>query len=760
MPSSEPDQCTVAAWLAGDLPPEEAERVERHFQEHPPEEAHAAAEWDVSLFRGLSGELDADDTVMIARVKSGLALGPAPLREDSWKEILAPAEHEGILGTLGDYEVTEVLASGGMATVFKGHDPGLERHAALKALSPEMAENATARKRFLREARAAARLEHEHVLPVYGVHDEAVPWFAMRYVKGETLQERIDRGVVFSPSALASLARQIAAGLEAAHAEGIVHRDIKPANVLFDGDSDRLWVCDFGIARCSEDPSLTYPGAIAGTPHFMSPEQARGEEVDGRSDLFSLGVVLHSAATGRHPFAGETTAAVLRRVEESKPPSMTRAGVDYPRWMRGLVSALLVKDRDRRPASAAEVLAWIAEERVGAPPAPARRLRRAGWVALAALAATTALAAALLWIPVRDHLPRGGFSRVDRARLAAPSVGAGGAGKRAEAGESGTVELAETGEIFSSLEEALGATPGSATLLLRGRLECPDILYGGVGQKVHLLAAPGASPVVASTHRDEHALFLQGPTRVSGIRFERNESSGSGRPILGFLSDEHEVVVEDCVFAQRYGTDGQRNFSPALGITGTERAIVRRCLFQGGSGLWLAFAEHRGALEADIRVEDCVFDNARGLRLHAWVPSRGISLRMERCVGRLDDFTEMMEGSERMRVDFDLRDCLMDAENSCFFTGASSMAPFLERINWTGRGNVFRAGVPITDPALPYGGMRRNLRERIWAAGQIVENPIDRSSLGAGPVGVVELREALSSEAPGAARDTLELFVP
>ncbi len=754
MPIPAPDRKTIDDWLAGVLPPKRAAEIECYFEEHPGEIDDEVDDeiqaFGLSLFRGLSSELDPADAAMIARVKSGLAHGPGSPREGAWKEILAPADRKGLLGILGDYEVSAVIASGGMATVFKGYDPVLDRHAALKALSPEMAANATARERFLREARAAARLEHEKVLPVYGVHEGAVPWFAMRYVEGETLQERIDRGVVFSADALKSIARQMASALEAAHAEGIVHRDIKPANVIFDGDSDRLWVCDFGIAQCSGDPSLTYPGAIAGTPHFMSPEQARGEEVDGRSDLFSLGAVLHCAATGRHPFAGATTAAVLRGVQEDVPAPMKRPEAAYPRWLRELVGALLEKERDRRPGSAAEVIACLAEERTGDRRAISRRRRRAGWTVLSA-AALAGTAALIPWTPVRDLLPDAGRSRPDLAALAV-SVN--------RSDETGTVELAATGEIFATLREAFAATSGSATFLLRGRLECPETLYSANDQEIHLLAAPGASPVVVATHRDDHALFLAGPTRISGIRFERGETGVTSLPIVGFLSDEHEVVVEDCVFSQRAEVDGRRNLSPALGITGTKRAVVRRCLFQGGSGLWLAFVEHRGVPEAEIRVADCVFDNSQGLRLFSWVPGdRGLSLRMERCVGLLDDFAELVEGSGRMRASFDLRDSLMDVRDSAFRTQAPSLAAILDRLEWTGRGNVFRAGVPAAATASSQGMAAPGLREDLLATGRAVEFPIDRAALGESPVGMAEWREALSSEAPAAARNTLGLFI-
>lgn len=373
----EPNEASIEAWLAGELSPDEAERLERFFDEDSGDAGKAESVDESDLFHGLSVEDDPAVVAMVARVKSGLDCEPLSPGKDSWKHVLSESSEPGLLGTLGEYEVVEVIAVGGMAMVLKGYDPELKRFAALKVLSPEMAANATARERFLREARAAARLEHENVLPVYGVYDEGVPWFAMRYVAGETLQERLDSGEAFSPDKLKSIGLQMAAALEAAHSGGIVHRDIKPANVLFDEEGERLWVCDFGIARCSEDPSLTYPGAIAGTPRFMSPEQAAGEEVDFRSDYFSLGAVLFLCATGEHVAGGATTLSVLSELREERFFDWVEQALrPWPVWLRRLILALLRPEPEKRLTSPEVIREAIENEEFHLLSARERRRRR------------------------------------------------------------------------------------------------------------------------------------------------------------------------------------------------------------------------------------------------------------------------------------------------------------------------------------------------------------------------------------------------
>ena len=254
---------------------------------------------------------------------------------------LAPSRRPDSLGRLGHYEVLEVLGRGGFGIVFRAFDEVLHRVVAVKVLTPQLALTSPARKRFLREARASARVRHENVVQVYAVEESPLPHLVMEYVPGETLQQRLDRaGPLDLPEAV-QVGAQIAEGLAAAHATGLVHRDVKPANVLLEpGSAPRVKITDFGLARAADDASLTQSGLVAGTPMFMAPEQARGERVDHRADLFSLGSVLYTVCTGRPPFRANGTLAVLRRVAEDTPRPIPEVIPEVPRWLCDVIDRL------------------------------------------------------------------------------------------------------------------------------------------------------------------------------------------------------------------------------------------------------------------------------------------------------------------------------------------------------------------------------------------------------------------------------------
>jgi hypothetical protein len=316
-------------------------------------------------------------------------------------DFLAPAEADDELGRLGQYRILKVLGHGGMGVVYKAEDPKLKRLVAIKAMLPAIAASATAGQRFLREAQAMAAVKHDHVATIYQVDEErGVPFLAMELLQGEPLDERLNREEKLLPAEVVRIGREMAEALAAAHATGLIHRDIKPANVWLEAPRGRVKILDFGLARAaSQDGGLTQTGAIVGTPAFMSPEQARGEPLDARSDLFSLGVVLYRLLTGRQPFRGKDTVSTLVAVATDRPPPP----VGVPEELSDLVMRLLEKEPRRRPASAAEAaedlrdleekLAREDAHPVRPPPAGARTGRRpillvlgVGLVALVGLA--------------------------------------------------------------------------------------------------------------------------------------------------------------------------------------------------------------------------------------------------------------------------------------------------------------------------------------------------------------------------------------
>jgi hypothetical protein len=279
-----------------------------------------------------------------------------PDDDDERLDFLDPDPSPGRIGWLGRYEVLEILGRGGMGIVLKAFDPGLHRIAAIKVLSPRLATSASARRRFLREARAAASVAHEHVVTIHAVDEvKGLPYLVMQYVTGRSLQQRIERDGPLELDAILRIGMQTAAGLAAAHAQGLVHRDVKPANILLENGIERVKITDFGLARAVDDASLTQSGIVAGTPVYMAPEQARGESVDHRCDLFSVGSVLYAMCTGRSPFRAETTVAVLKRVCDDTTRPIRDVNPSMPEWLVGIVARLHAKDPADRFQSATEV---------------------------------------------------------------------------------------------------------------------------------------------------------------------------------------------------------------------------------------------------------------------------------------------------------------------------------------------------------------------------------------------------------------------
>jgi Protein kinase domain len=268
---------------------------------------------------------------------------------------LEPSNNPESLGRLAHYEVLQVLGRGGFGVVLKAFDQKLHRAVALKVLAPYLAASGTARQRFLREARAAAAVRHEHVVDIHAVEDTPAPYLVMEFVAGQTLQRKLDRTGPLALREILRVGAQIARGLAAAHARGLVHRDIKPANVLLEDGSERVKITDFGLARAADDGSLTQSGYVAGTPLYMAPEQAMGEVVDHRADLFSLGSTLYALCTGRPPFRAGTALGILKRVIEDEPRPIREVNPAIPSWLCDVVARLQAKRPADRFASADEV---------------------------------------------------------------------------------------------------------------------------------------------------------------------------------------------------------------------------------------------------------------------------------------------------------------------------------------------------------------------------------------------------------------------
>ncbi len=272
-------------------------------------------------------------------------------------DFLPPSDDPSHLGRLDQFEITGLIGRGGMGIVLRGFDSYLERNVAVKVLNPDLADDKLARQRFCRESRTAASISHENVVAVHHVaHEESsdLPYLVMQLIDGESLDQRLARGRL-PLNDIVGIGAQVAAGLAAAHEKGLIHRDVKPANVLLEAGTNRVKLTDFGLARAADDVRLTGTGLVAGTPLYMAPEQARGEDLDARADLFSLGVLLYELCTGQTPFEAGTPLAVLRKLTDEPHRPVRELSPDTPEWLAILIDRLLAKSPADRFPSAREV---------------------------------------------------------------------------------------------------------------------------------------------------------------------------------------------------------------------------------------------------------------------------------------------------------------------------------------------------------------------------------------------------------------------
>ncbi|QEG22311.1 serine/threonine-protein kinase [Mariniblastus fucicola] len=275
-------------------------------------------------------------------------------------DVLNPPTHPETLGRLGRYEIEKVIGYGGMGIVLRGFDHELHRPVAIKMIAPRLVNNGTAKERFLREAKAAGALLHPNVIAIHDISESnGVPWFVMPLVVGPTLQEVVDKHGPLPAKEVVRIGKQIASGLAAAHQQGLVHRDIKPANILVDNQINRIVITDFGLARREAEESMTQTGMVAGTLNYMSPEQSRGEDVDARSDLFSLGSLLFFLSTGVTPFRSAAPMGVIHKVGNENHANAQSLNPDVPTQLARMIDRLLEKLPEDRFQSSSDVEAWL-----------------------------------------------------------------------------------------------------------------------------------------------------------------------------------------------------------------------------------------------------------------------------------------------------------------------------------------------------------------------------------------------------------------
>ncbi len=358
-----PDRETLKHLLLGDLPQPQLDDLRQHVVQC--DRCAAVAE----RISGDDAFAEADPTsdgatgneapvAHASACEQGVSLHADTVKDDETIDFLAPPRRPDEIGRLGNYRVLEVLGVGGMGVVFRAEDIKLARQVALKTLRLAGAASRSAKERFLREARATAAIEHDNIVPIYQVgEDHGIPFIAMQFLRGESLLTRLKTEDLLDQRAVLRIAREVASGLAAAHAQKLIHRDIKPDNIWLESGTDRVKIVDFGLVHtASEDVELTHRGMVVGTPRYMSPEQSRGLHVDHRCDLFSLGCVLYQLAVGKAPFDRDSLSATLVAITEEDPEPVEQLCPGLHPQLAGLIMRLLNKDPSQRPQSATEVV--------------------------------------------------------------------------------------------------------------------------------------------------------------------------------------------------------------------------------------------------------------------------------------------------------------------------------------------------------------------------------------------------------------------
>jgi serine/threonine protein kinase len=387
-----PDRAVYQQALAGSMPAEELESLAGHLESCPAcgETVSSLTDPLQILLQEHKGDVEPVPS-LVERILAWSRPGGVPTPEGpasnqsqepspALTPFLQPAQQADEIGRLGKYRILARLGQGGMGIVFHAEDTRLCRSVALKVMKPELAALASARARFLREARAMAAIDHLHVVPVYeadevNVATLCIPYLAMPLLKGQPLTRWLAQGPLAVAEAV-RVARETAEGLAAAHAAGLIHRDIKPSNLWLEHFTPpgqpqqpspdtadparalfRVKVLDFGLARAgAADRELSSSGTVLGTPAYMAPEQADGQELDARADLFSLGCVLYEMLTGKRPFAGSSNLQLFQQLATHHPPAPHTLQPHIPTELSNLVVQLLAKEPARRPASTDEVV--------------------------------------------------------------------------------------------------------------------------------------------------------------------------------------------------------------------------------------------------------------------------------------------------------------------------------------------------------------------------------------------------------------------
>jgi eukaryotic-like serine/threonine-protein kinase len=462
----------------------------------------------------------------------------------------------------GQYDIERELGRGGMGVVYLAHDVKLDREVAIKVLPPLLAATTEVRERFLREARTAARLSHPNIVAIHRADEiDSRVFFVMGYIAGESLADRLRRTGPLDPRDAVPIIRDVALALAYAHDRGIVHRDIKPENILLEASSGRAMVTDFGIARVAEAAPLTMTGQVLGSVHYMSPEQVSGDKLDGRSDLYSLGVVAFQTLSGRLPFDSESASAVIVAHVTKAAPTLRSVASGVPEALASVIDACLAKNPDARYATGIALARALDEawdkgrNGVFTPPLLSDTQANAVWERAANLQAATS-----------SH-PAPPVSALSAARAPASAT----SGIAMERVRESAIEAGISREHVDRAAEELGLVRGASARAARARVDAP-------------------APV---QHRPVLTPLFAAPFKL----YEEAEIEGEVSP------DDYDIMVD--IIRRTLGDDGN------VGTFGKTLTWTSRTQSKKGRNVFVTLIPRGGRTK--IRVEERLVGLAGGL---------------------------------------------------------------------------------------------------------------------------------------------------
>ena len=483
----------------------------------------------------------------------------------------------------GPYEIQSRLGAGGMSVVFTAHDHVLDRQVAIKFLSAELENSKSARQRFLREAKSAAAVENDFIVPIYSADEvDGFPFLVMSLIKGQSLQQRIDTSNPLTIEQTVRIGIQITKGLKAFHSRGLVHRDLKPSNILLQKPDNRVRITDFGLAKCTDDNQLTKSGTVLGTPNYMSPEQAMGQQVDSRSDIYGLGAILYACVTGRAPFEGPTSLQILNQLRERPPHSILDLKPDTPPWLVQVIEKLMSRAPDNRYQSAGEIIDALSQHSQTTDLPSHQKTHSRRLTRIAACAIILAIAASyFLWPensspvvvsppvtpipdPIQNNVPDGS----DHADFQI------------------TIKTTDnTKRVFPTLAQAVGAARNGDIIEIQG----DDTHEIGnpietAGKQLTIRSLPGSKPVLAIINTElATAVVTDNDLVLEGLTFRFNDQNKPGsvrgprRTAIHCVSGN--LHVSNCRFD---AMNSQADSLDCITVENAKRCEIRNTEFYSG----------------------------------------------------------------------------------------------------------------------------------------------------------------------------------